>query len=68
MGVKTKATSDVDKKKSIEKQVMDRTSRHAYTQWVERRLGKDDLKRIINEAEGPGEMICPESEFKKREL
>lgn len=49
--VKTKATS-VDKKKSIEKQVMDRTSRHAYTQWVERRLGKDDLKRIINEAEG----------------
>lgn len=68
MVVKTKATSDVDKKKSIEKQVMDRTSRHAYTQWVERRLGKDDLKRIINEAEGPGEMICPESEFKKREL
>lgn len=31
MVVKTKATSDVDKKKSIEKRVMDRTSRHAYT-------------------------------------
>lgn len=34
--------------------------------WVERRVGKDDPKRIINEAEGPGEVICPESEFKKR--
>lgn len=34
--------------------------------WVERRVGKDDPKRIINEAERPGEIICPESEFKKR--
>ena len=34
--------------------------------WVERRVGKDDPKRIINEAERPGEIICPESEFKNR--
>ena len=66
MVVKTNATSEVGKKKPIEKQVMDRTSKHAYTQWVERRVGKDDPKIIINEAEGPGEIICPESEFKKR--
>ena len=65
MVVKTKATSDVDKKKSIEKELWTELQ-DMHIPWVERRVGKDYPKRIINEAEGPGEVICPESEFKKR--
>lgn len=52
-------------RKSLEKWVEDRVPKHTYTQGVER-VGKANQKTVINEAEGPGEIIYLESKFKKR--
>jgi hypothetical protein len=37
----------------------------AYTEWVERRVGKTNNKRVIQELQGLGETMCPVNEFKK---
>lgn len=58
MMVKTKEAADVSKKNSVYRKFTDRIPRYGHIQWIGIRVGKTNLKTVINEVEGPGKIIC----------
>lgn len=65
MTVKTKGAADMGKKNSLERRHRQNPKTCLCSMGRKEKPAKPTKKRVINEVEGPGEIICPVSEFKK---